>query len=188
MGWDEKDLIAKGFVKNGDGTWSKGERHPLVETKAKIKSKPTIERPDLSHCLFIPGHVPSSKNSRRNFQPKDSEGRPILTEKGKIKSVSLKSEAVVKYISESLPYWERNYSVWKKMIAGQGLPLHIRFHFARKTANEFDWINPAQTIQDIMVKVGYLKDDSTKYINPSFGYEWVDQERPGVYIEVVRQR
>jgi hypothetical protein len=104
-----------------------------------------------------------------------------------MKTISLKSEAVVKYISESQIHWERGHKVWHKMIENEQTPLQIRFHFVRKTAAEFDWINPAQTVQDIMVKFGYLKDDSTKYIKPHFGEEWVEKESPGVYIEVMRQ-
>ena len=56
MSWNEDDLIRKGFVKNPDGTWCKPERQPLAKPK-EVSPAPK----DLSHCLFIPGHVPSSK-------------------------------------------------------------------------------------------------------------------------------
>lgn len=181
MSWGEEDLKRKGFIKNPDGSWTKEDRQPLV----KAKEKPVIPK-DLSHCLFIPGHVPSSKNGRRNFQPKDKNGNPLMKENGKMKTISLKSVAVVKYISESQRYWERYFQIWQQMIKDLPLPLHVKFHFARKTKANFDWINPTQTVQDIMVKFGYIQDDNTKCLKPSFGEEWVDKDKPGVYIEVIK--
>lgn len=181
MSWNEDDLIRKGFVKNPDGTWCKPERQPLAKPKEESPAPK-----DLSHCLFIPGHVPSSKNGRRNFQPKDKNGNPLLKENGKMKTISIKSVAVVKYISESQRYWEMYYKIWQQMINGLPMPLHIKLHYARKTKADFDWINPTQTVQDIMVKFGYIPDDNTKYLKPSFGEAWVDKDKPGVYIEVIK--
>lgn len=178
--WNIQHLIDKGFCADEHGNFSK-VRSGEPQKKEKV-SKPNA---DFSSMIFIPGHVPSSKNSRRNFQPKGKDGKPIYKENGKMKTVSLKSEAVVKYQSQSQIYWEENFALFMKKISGLARPLHIRFHFVRKTAQRYDWINPTQTIQDIMVKFGYIEDDDTTNLKPFFGHTWVDKDNPGVYIEVL---
>jgi len=65
-------------------------------------------------------------------------------------------------------------------------PYRISFKFVRKSKHKFDYINPAQTIQDEMVKYGWISDDNADEILPIFlEYEY-DKHNPGVYINVLK--
>ena len=44
----------------------------------------------------------------------------------------------------------------------------------------FDYINPAQTVQDLMVKNEWIEDDNANYIIPRFEEFTYDKENPGV--------
>lgn len=115
--------------------------------------------------IFINGNVPSSKNSRRNF-------------KGK----SLPSKATVRWRLKTAIEWKRNKKAFLKMIEGRNKPYHIHFGFVRGTKHHFDYLNPAQTIQDEMVRYGWLDDDDADNIIPYFQPYEYSKEKPGVYI------
>lgn len=73
-----------------------------------------------------------------------------------------------------------------KLIKGLNKPLHISFYFIRSSRRKFDYINPAQTVQDLMVKYGWIEDDDIHNLVPHFhGYE-VDKEKAGVIIKVLK--
>ncbi len=120
--------------------------------------------------IFIPGNVASSKNGRRNFR-----GR------------SLPSVACAKYYKESKKYWEdkENKKKFLAMAKGKEFPLYVEFTFVRSSKRRFDFINPCQTVQDLMVKAGWLEDDNANFIIPVFKPHSYDKEKPGVYITVL---
>jgi len=65
-------------------------------------------------------------------------------------------------------------------------PYKISFKFIRKSRHKFDYINPAQTIQDEMVKYGWISDDNADEMIPIFlEYEY-NKDNPGVYINVLK--
>lgn len=119
--------------------------------------------------IFINGNVPSSKNSRRNFRGK-----------------SLPSKATVRWRQCTAMEWKQNKKAFKAMIEGKEKPYKISLLFVRGTKHHFDYINPAQTIQDEMVKYGWIDDDDADNIVPSFEPYQYDKEKPGVYISVNR--
>lgn len=117
--------------------------------------------------IFISGNVPSSKNGRRNS-------------KGK----SLPSKVTVRWRQHTAWEWKLNKKNFKDMIKGLEKPYQISFLFVRGTKHHFDFINPAQTIQDEMVKYGWIDDDDADNINPSFEPYRYSKDKPGVYISI----
>lgn len=124
--------------------------------------------------FFIPGAVPSSKNSR------------VRTKTG----LFIASAATQRYKKLSKPYllaFKYEFIIEREK---HPKPTVIGFHFVRGTKHQWDFINALQTIQDEMVHNGLLDDDNTTlllpvplYINGScFSY---DKENPGVYFAVL---
>jgi hypothetical protein len=123
--------------------------------------------------IFIPGNVPSSKNGRR------WTGRYFIV-----------SKQTARYYKTSKSYWIENKKEFLKLLKGKDSqnkkPYRISFKFIRKSRHKFDYINPAQTIQDEMVKYGWISDDNADEMIPIFlEYEY-DKHNPGVYINVLK--
>ena len=119
--------------------------------------------------IFIPGNVPSSKNGRR------WTGRYFIV-----------SKQTQRYYKESKDFWEDNKKEFRKMLEGKTKPHRISFKFVRKSKHKFDYINPAQTVQDQMVKYGWISDDNADEILPIFVKFEYDKDCPGVYINVLK--
>jgi len=122
----------------------------------------------IKHRWFIPGNVPSSKNGRR------WTGKYFIA-----------SKAVVNYRKKSKKYYEKNAESFRKEVEKQKLPVKISFEFIRGTRHKFDYINPAQTVQDDMVKHGWIEDDNAEFIIPAFEKYSYDKSNPGVWIELI---
>ena len=125
--------------------------------------------------IFIPGSVPSSKNSRITN-----------TKTGR----SFPSKRCVDYIKKTMIYYVDNRHIFKEQIKGKNKPYKVGFHFVRDSRRRYDWLNPCQTVQDIMVKNGWLDDDNTKEMFPfplevNGYYETIDKHNPGVFIQVL---
>ena len=116
---------------------------------------------------WIPGNVPSSKNSRQ------WTGKYFIV-----------SKTVTKYRNDTKADFIRIAPQFKHEIKKYELPLFIKFTFHRGSKRKFDYLNPAQTTQDDMVKHEWLEDDNCEFIVPSFGQYVYDKENPGVYIEI----
>ena len=124
----------------------------------------------MKNSLFIPGNVASSKNGR-------------VFARGR----SLPSKSCQKYYKESKESWAcpKNKKWFLDQIKGKTAPYRIEFTFIRSSKRRFDYINPCQTVQDLMVKAGWLEDDNSSYIIPSFGIAGYDKDNPGVWIKVL---
>ena len=118
---------------------------------------------------FIPGNVPSSKNGRR------WTGKYFIS-----------SKATMKYRKET----KKNYKKYKKEFLNTlkecEFPVKISFKFIRGTRHKFDYINPAQTVQDDMVKQGWLPDDDCSLLIPVFEPYEYNKENPGVEIKLIK--
>lgn len=128
----------------------------------------------MKKMIFIPGSVPSSKNSRQ------------LTKSG----LFIGSKATQKYRKLSTPYWIQYKDEFKEMIKDLPKPIIVGFHFIKRTRNLWDFINPVQTVQDIMVKNGWIDDDNISEILPvplliNGEYCGYDKTNHGVYIAVM---
>jgi len=119
----------------------------------------------MSLTVFIPGNVPSSKNSRRWT--------------GKY---SIASKQTYNYWKESYDFWKDNAEKVSKYLKKKSFPVKVYFKFYRKSKHKFDYINPAQTIQDQMVKFGWISDDNSDVIIPIFEEYVYDPKKPGVEI------
>jgi Holliday junction resolvase RusA-like endonuclease len=125
----------------------------------------------LTHLIFfVPGNVPSSKNS------KVWTGRFLVW-----------SKAANKYRKETSRYWKEFAEQIKKnkaLLDKSGKPLHIEFLFVRGTRHKFDYVNPLQTVLDLMVENGCLDDDNADEVFPTFQQYKYDPKNPGVYITI----
>jgi hypothetical protein len=117
--------------------------------------------------IFIQGNVPSSKNSKR------WTGKMLIN-----------SKTVMKYIKETKSQYEENRINFQEMIAGLEFPVVVSFKFIRGSKHKFDYINPAQTVQDLMVKNGWIEDDNCDFMIPTFVEYEYNKENPGVEINV----
>ena len=118
--------------------------------------------------IFIPGNVPSSKNGKR------WTGKYLIH-----------SKTVMRYIKESKEDYLHNKDKFIEMIEGKDIPLDISFKFIRNSRRKFDYINPCQTVQDLMVTYDYIEDDNCDCMIPSFGEYKYDKENSGVKIKIL---
>lgn len=116
---------------------------------------------------FIPGNVPSSKNGRR------WTGKYFIA-----------SKSVMNYRKATKSFYQDYADEFKKELEKYDLPVKIMFTFIRGTKHKFDYINPAQTVQDDMVENGWIEDDNCKNIIPVFEEYKYDKKSPGVIIEI----
>lgn len=73
----------------------------------------------------------------------------------------------------------------KRMLVGH--PLRVGFHIWRKTHRRFDYTNIIQQVADLMVKAGYIPDDSADYFIPVFFPYLVDKDNPRTIITLEKQ-
>ena len=118
---------------------------------------------------FIPGNVPSSKNGRR------WTGKYFIS-----------SKTVMKYRKDTKDIYLKYASQFQKELKKHKLPVKIAFTFIRGTKHKFDYINPAQTVQDDMVTHGWIKDDNMANMIPVFKPYKYDKDKPGVLIEILK--
>jgi hypothetical protein len=118
---------------------------------------------------FIPFNVPSSKNGRRWTGKYFISSKTVMTYRKNTKSF------YTKYASA----FQKEYNKYEK-------PVKIGFTFIRGTRHKFDYINPAQTVQDDMVKNGWIEDDNADFILPVFEHYSYDKKNPGVIIEILK--
>lgn len=123
----------------------------------------------MEHYIFIPGEVRSKKNSRR------------YVGKGKL----IVSKACLQYYKESAPYWEKERESFLRAIINKNIPFKIEIGFVRQTKRKFDYMNLGQTVTDLMVSHGYIKDDDWKNIIPQFAPVTFDKNHYGVIIKVL---
>ena len=111
--------------------------------------------------IFINGNVPSSKNGKR------WTGKYLIH-----------SKTTMRYIKDSKgEYLEHTYP-FKEFIERFNTPYVIHFKFYRKSRRKFDYVNPLQTVQDLMVKDDWLADARSDHLLPIFDiYEYSKQEK-----------
>ena len=118
--------------------------------------------------IFIPGNVPTSKNSKR------WTGKYLIN-----------SKTVMNYIKNTKDVWLENKDCFLSMIENKEMPYTISFKFIRNSRRKFDYINPAQTVQDLMVKYDYIEDDNCDCMVPCFEQYEYNKEQPGVIIKIL---
>ena len=116
---------------------------------------------------FIPHNVPSSKNS------KQWTGKILIS-----------SKATQKYKKATAEYYKLYGKEFREITENLPRPLRIKFTFIRGNKHKFDYINPLQTVQDIMVDHNWIEDDNSDIILPVFEPYVYDKSRTGVIIEI----
>ena len=122
--------------------------------------------------IFIPHNVPSSKNSK------------IWTGKHLIWS-----KTATKYVKDTDKYW-REFAL---IFIAESLkhsytlvtPLRVSFKFVRGSKHKFDYVNPLQTVLDLMVRYNWIPDDNADIILPVFEPYEYSKERPGIIIKIL---
>lgn len=123
--------------------------------------------------IFIPGHVPSSKNS------KQWTGKMLISNK-----------PTLKYKANTIWHYARYKNDFLAAIKNKDLPIHLGFYFLRESRHDFDFINACQIVQDSLVKADWLADDNMKFLIPyclhttNLHYSY-NKETPGVILKVL---
>jgi len=153
--------------------------------------------------IFIPGNVPSLKNS------KVKTGRGIFaspTVNKYIRSLGIQSfsssKKIVKgYVDPSRPNKiEKFREQILKMKLDKDNPLFIGVHHVRNSKRRFDFSNSVEIIQDLFVAHNFIEDDNVEFLFPIpmtitgrlptvsnlRKEQWysIDPDNPGVYIKL----
>ena len=119
------------------------------------------------NSFFILGNVPSSKNGKR------WTGKYLIH-----------SKTTMRYIKETKEDYLRLKDKFVKEISKQEAPYTISFKFIRNSKRKFDYVNPLQTVQDLMVKYGWIEDDNATFLLPVFEPYEYNKIKPGVLITI----
>lgn len=128
--------------------------------------------------LYIPYDVPTFKNNKKLFVRTTAAGKAVPG--------SGDSDLVRNYKSVTKLYYENHRMIFLQMVAQRKFPIRVQFFFVRRSAQQFDYNNITQLVQDMMVEHNWLPDDSCKYLIPNFdaGYA-LDKFNPGVLIKIL---
>lgn len=119
--------------------------------------------------FFIPGNVPSSKNSKQ-FVIKTKRLIDSKTTRSYKENYNL---YYIKYKNDFVSYLKDKQS-----------PYRISFKFIRDSRRKFDYHNAIQVVADLMVKYGWIEDDNADIILPEFEPYEFDKQNPGVIIKI----
>ena len=141
--------------------------------------------------IFIPGNVPSSKNSRINTKHGSFASKTVkayLNSLG-IQSYSSSKKIVKGYVNKPNVI-EGLRESFLKQTEGKELPLEIGFHFVRDSKRKFDFHNIVQVILDLMTASDIIIDDNMNCVIPfalKIGDDFysVNKDDPGVYIKII---
>ena len=139
--------------------------------------------------VFIPGNVPSLKNSKvktsRGIFPSKTVSK-YLAKQG-VKSYSVSRKTVEDYKTRDNEF--RKASAPLKQVIGKDKPNVVYFHFVRDSKRRFDFHNAVQIIADLLVAHDIIEDDDMTCFIPMPKQKdglWysLDKNNPGVWIYV----
>lgn len=153
--------------------------------------------------IFIPGNVPSSKNSKVKAVGgifNSPAVNTFLRSLG-IQSYNSRKKYIKGYVDKNRPNILEGFRTEiEKMKVGKENPLFIGFHHVRKQNRQFDFSNSLELIQDLFTAHDFIEDDSVKYMFPipmskegeipsvdnlrTTDWYSVDKENPGVWIKI----
>jgi hypothetical protein len=146
---------------------------------ALVKDQVIISPP---HGIWIPGNVPSQKNSQTFGIGRDHYGNEIIKGNGKKLTRVYKSPTVVKYKKTALPDYIKRAKTFQELIKGYSPPYTVYYKLIRQTKGVFDYNNSSHVITDLMKVAGWIQDDSAEhiiFIPIRAGY---NPNAPGVFI------
>jgi hypothetical protein len=153
--------------------------------------------------IFIPGNVPSLKNSKvktsRGIFSSPTVKRWLMSVG--IQSYSASKKLVKGYVALDRPnQLEALRGEFVKMKKEKGDPIFIGYHQVRKSKRLFDFSNSVEVIQDLFTAHDFIEDDNVKYVFPipmtidgelpstknirQKPFYTVDKECPGVWIKI----
>lgn len=123
--------------------------------------------------VYIPGNVPSAKNSKQ-----------------KTKFGLIGSKASLRYKHDIAPIYNSKRKEFQAMLLSHTAPYNVGFHFIRATRGRFDFNNMTQMVQDMMVDAHWLDDDNVRNMLPfpmmvNDRFVSLSKELAGVVISVV---
>jgi Holliday junction resolvase RusA-like endonuclease len=141
--------------------------------------------------IFIPGNVPSSKNSRINTKHGSFASKTVksyLNSLG-IQSYSSSKKLVKGYVNKP-NLIENLREDFVNQTNGKQLPLEIGFHFIRDSKRKFDFHNIVQVVLDLMTAHNLIIDDNMDCVIPfalkiEEDFYSIDKECPGVWIKIL---
>ncbi len=161
------------------------------------------ERRQAVDMIFIPGNIPSLKNSK----VKTSRGifhSPTVSKFIRslgIQHFNSRKKEIKGYKDPLRPNrFEALRSSFEAMRSGKADPIIIGYHQVRNSKRLFDFSNSVELVQDLMTAHDFIEDDNVKYVFPvpmsidgklinesnprEFPLYSVDKENPGVWIKV----
>ena len=144
-----------------------------------------------NELIFIPGNVPSSKNSRINTNKGSFASKTVksyLNSLG-IQSYSSSKKLVKGYVNKP-NLIESLKEDFLKQTSGKELPLEIGFHFVRDSKRKFDFHNIVQVVLDLMTAHNIIIDDNMDCVIPfalkiDSKFYSVNKENCGVWIKII---
>lgn len=144
-----------------------------------------------NELIFIPGNVPSSKNSRINTKHGSFASKTVksyLNSLG-IQSYSSSKKLVKGYVNKP-DLIENLREEFLRQTSGKELPLEIGFHFVRDSRRKFDFHNIVQVVLDLMTAHDIIIDDNMDCVIPfalkiDGKFYSVDKENCGVWIKII---
>ena len=144
-----------------------------------------------NELIFIPGNVPSSKNSRINTSKGSFASKTVksyLNSLG-IQSYSSSKKLVKGYVNKP-NLIENLREDFLKQTSGKQLPLEIGFHFVRDSRRKFDFHNIVQVVLDLLTASDFIIDDNMDCVIPfalkrDGKFYSVDKENCGVWIKII---
>lgn len=153
--------------------------------------------------IFIPGNVPSLKNSKVKAKGgifSSPSVNKYIRSLG-IQSFSSRNKIIKGYVDKTRPnILEMFRTEIESMKIDKEDPLFIGFHQVRKDNRKFDFSNSVEIIQDLFVAHNFIEDDNVQYMFPIpmtidgrlptvdnlRKEQWysVDKENPGVFIKI----
>jgi len=138
------------------------------------------------NTFTVIGNVPALKNNKKIIQIpikgmracpacRNKKGRPMI----------ISSDRHKKYVDQTAPFWKSMAPMFRNKAKNLPKPLRVSFEFTRGSRHKFDYTNALDTIQDLMVKYGWIDDDNADELIPVIVPYNYNKEEPGVTITIL---
>tara|TARA_R110000751_G_scaffold307776_1_gene431529 strand:+ start:156 stop:599 length:444 start_codon:yes stop_codon:yes gene_type:complete len=142
------------------------------------------------NAIFIPGNVPSSKNSKIKTKHGIFSSKTVkkyLSNLG-IQRYSVSKKQVIGFVRRDNEFMKFQ-NEFKSLVEKSKGDMIISFHFVRATKHKFDFHNMVQIIADLMVAHDFIEDDNMDHFIPmpfKLKNKWYSYNKnaPGVWIKV----
>lgn len=185
-GFDEDWLKQRGLSKVGNtDKWTK--QYPVTPEEAF----PNVG--NYKGDIFIPGVVPSLKNSKRIFWKSaspQSKSKVVSTMNGRrVTPFITLSKQAKQYKVDAAKHYINHRKTFQELVKDLKGSVCIEVVPVLKTQTIPDFNNFNHIVTDMMVEHGWIADDNMKAIMPfpkrTRPHYYIDKENPGVWIKVL---